>query len=377
MTNRRWAWVHASLLLCGGTAAGACDAIIGIEDLSTPSGTEGISCDTPDDCPSTGNPCFLRACTSAGLCELREVESGYQPPDPALGDCSGPVCFGSEVSAQPKVDDVPGDGNTCTLEGCNADGSIASGFAEPAVECPEGGGVCDGQGNCVACTEPGHCGTDQDCIDNQCVGIGCSDMDQNGNETGVDCGGDDCLPCEAGEGCLLPTDCESLVCASSGSGELICQEANCDDETQNGDETDIDCGGSCQQGCGVNKKCEEPEDCNSGVCRCTQDVCQCQAPTCLDNVENGQEIDIDCGPGLLCEGKCKAGRECEADAWCESRICDDKSETCTQASCDDNVHNGLETAVDCCCNIGDPPMFPCDDSCEACSVEVCSITSTP
>ncbi|WP_452220573.1 M43 family zinc metalloprotease [Lacinutrix salivirga] len=57
---------------------------------------------------------------------------------------------------------------------------------------------------------------------NFCFGGGpaptCSDGVQNGNETGVDCGGPDCAPCV-----VPPT---------------------CDDGIQNGDETGIDCGGS-------------------------------------------------------------------------------------------------------------------------------------
>ncbi|WP_104735033.1 M43 family zinc metalloprotease [Hanstruepera ponticola] len=57
---------------------------------------------------------------------------------------------------------------------------------------------------------------------NFCLGGGpaptCNDGVQNGNETGVDCGGPDCVPCVT-----PPT---------------------CDDGIQNGDETGIDCGGS-------------------------------------------------------------------------------------------------------------------------------------
>mgnify|MGYP000577888267 CR=1 FL=1 len=57
---------------------------------------------------------------------------------------------------------------------------------------------------------------------NFCLGGGpaptCSDGVQNGNETGVDCGGPDCAPCV-----VPPT---------------------CDDGIQNGDETGVDCGGS-------------------------------------------------------------------------------------------------------------------------------------
>ena len=54
------------------------------------------------------------------------------------------------------------------------------------------------------------------CSDDDNKKISCFDGIQNGNETGVDCGGD-CTPC--------PT---------------------CDDGIQNGDETGVDCGGSCE-----------------------------------------------------------------------------------------------------------------------------------
>nr|MBX2871243.1 zinc metalloprotease [Saprospiraceae bacterium] len=65
----------------------------------------------------------------------------------------------------------------------------------------------------------------------------CDDGLQNGDETGVDCGGSDCVAC--------PT---------------------CDDGIQNGQETDIDCGGNCS-------------------------VC----PTCDDGIKNGDEEGVDCG----------------------------------------------------------------------------------
>lgn len=73
----------------------------------------------------------------------------------------------------------------------------------------------------------------------------CDDGIQNGDETGVDCGGTSC-----------PT----------------CPEPTCDDGIQNGDEEGIDCGGSCTP--------------------CVTE------PTCDDGVQNGEETGIDCGaPG--------------------------------------------------------------------------------
>ena len=60
----------------------------------------------------------------------------------------------------------------------------------------------------------------------------CSDGIQNGNETGVDCGGS-CPPCES--------------------------EPTCSDGIQNGNETGVDCGGSCPP-CQTNDECETPEN---------------------------------------------------------------------------------------------------------------------
>ena|GEM_PF-1440301 len=66
----------------------------------------------------------------------------------------------------------------------------------------------------------------------------CSDGVQNGDETGVDCGGSSCRPCV--EGCM-DTEGHNY----SALAELdFCACETCDDGIQNGDETAIDCGGA-------------------------------------------------------------------------------------------------------------------------------------
>ncbi len=79
-----------------------------------------------------------------------------------------------------------------------------------------------------------------------CLGGGpaptCTDGVQNGDETGVDCGGSACPPC-----------------------------ATCTDGIQNGDETGVDCGGSACPPCA----------------------------TCTDGIQNGDETGVDCG-GSAC-----------------------------------------------------------------------------
>jgi hypothetical protein len=71
-----------------------------------------------------------------------------------------------------------------------------------------------------------------------------------------------------------------------GDGE----PGSCTDTMQNGDETDLDCGGSCGP-CADGLACGEQSDCVSQVC--TDAICQ--APSCEDDVQNGEELGIDCG----------------------------------------------------------------------------------
>jgi hypothetical protein len=84
----------------------------------------------------------------------------------------------------------------------------------------------------------------------------CNDGIQNGDETGVDCGGANCP---------------------------ACPEPTCDDGIQNGDETGVDCGGSSCAACPA---------------------------TCDDGVQNGDEEGVDCG-GSSC-APCSTGGPCTA-----------------------------------------------------------------
>jgi len=66
----------------------------------------------------------------------------------------------------------------------------------------------------------------------------CSNGVLDGDETDVDCGGS-CPACDDGSACAAETDCASQVCAGS-----VCQAPSCEDQIQNGDEVGVDCGGS-------------------------------------------------------------------------------------------------------------------------------------
>ncbi len=95
----------------------------------------------------------------------------------------------------------------------------------------------------------------------------CADGLQNGEETDVDCGGSACEPCPAFFFCTDGPDCQSGICDAG-----ICAPPSCDDGLQNGDESDVDCGDDCPP-CADGLLCGENEDCESDLCLIETNTC--------------------------------------------------------------------------------------------------------
>ncbi|MFW2388197.1 MAG: choice-of-anchor Q domain-containing protein [Polyangiales bacterium] len=102
-------------------------------------------------------------------------------------------------------------GMVCSADGVCMDCSVTNLCLE--------GLACDA-GRCVACSsdfagcpcEAGRCGEGLGCSNsNRCEPLACSDGNRNGDESDVDCGGS-CSPCAESLSCLTATDCESLAC---------------------------------------------------------------------------------------------------------------------------------------------------------------------
>jgi hypothetical protein len=91
----------------------------------------------------------------------------------------------------------------------------------------------------------------------------CSDMVKNGNETDTDCGGSKCPKCAAGQMCFSDLDCISNFC---GANDICAPAASCMDSAQNGNETDVDCGGADCGACSNGSKCQVNSDCQSSTC---------------------------------------------------------------------------------------------------------------
>lgn len=157
-----------------------------------------------------------------------------------------------------------------------------------------------------ACTENADCASDI-CQSGFCQAPTCSDGLQNGEESGVDCGGPACVPCPAGQSCEGGGDCGSGVCESR-----VCQAPTCGDGVRNAAESGVDCGGPDCVPCEAGKSCMSSGDCRSDVCVAGS----CQEPVCFDGVLNGSESGVDCG-GLACT-RCSVGRSCNRDEDCES-----------------------------------------------------------
>ena len=162
---------------------------------------------------------------------------------------------------------------------------------------------------------------------NNTSGPSCTDGIQNGQETGVDCGGPTCPPCAP----------------------------SCSDGIQNGQETGVDCGGPtcppCAPSCsdGIKNGQETGVDCGGPTCP------PC-APSCTDGIKNGQETGVDCGgptcPPCVpsCTDGIKNGQETGVD--CGGPTCPPCPSSCT-----DGIQNGQETGVDC----GGPTCPPCNN----------------
>ena len=141
--------------------------------------------------------------------------------------------------------------------------------------------------------------------------VSCTDLTTNGDETDVDCGGS-CPDCALGQDCVMDGDCASAFCLG---GVCSTPSATCNDAIENGAETGIDCGGGTCPDCLPGQGCLVAGDCTSNVCSAGT----CQTPLCSDGVQNGTETGTDCGGGSC--PTCANGQGCSGGSDCTSGTC--------------------------------------------------------
>ncbi len=192
----------------------------------------------------------------------------------------------------------------------------------------------------------------------------CFDGAIDGEETDTDCGGNACPPCPDEAACRRPADCASGVCKGG-----VCQAATCDDEVENGLESDEDCGGDCPP-CAVGDGCSIAADCASQVCRADE----CLAPACDDGKQNGEETDTDCGGPDGADGcaRCERDDACALDRDCVAGLeCDPTSLVCIATTCGNGRQDSDETDLDC----GGRHCAPCAAG-ESCLIDADCVTGT-
>jgi len=206
-----------------------------------------VTVDDPSDWYNDGKECTFDHCLfDPGKQQSEPVNEpvwdGFKCPETGVGVCS----FGNCVECVDGIAKICGSGFACDAYLCVPDACMQN--KNGGMDWPLETGV-DCGGQCYPCFSPQGCKVASDCADGICSGGKCalpthSDGIKNDNETGVDCGCDNCALCPDGFECETWENCQSLVCWAGK-----CQEPKCNDGRQNGDETGVDCGASCSNAC--------------------------------------------------------------------------------------------------------------------------------
>jgi hypothetical protein len=277
-------------------------------------------------------------------------------------------CSGGGSSGELQADSGGGDHDTGAAVG--PDGSMIACGAKSTL-CAIGG-VCKSGADCASTV----------CQDDLCKDASCGDLQMDGMETDVDCGGMTCGTCGTGKKCGVAADCASNVCKAG-----VCQAPTSTDTFKNDSETDVDCGGALLANgqhnpdsdgapvCKVGKGCLIGSDCADGVCATGPVLVDnldagleaaakadagagkltCQPATAQDGVKNSTETDVDCGGHFLMDGSvnpasdgaptCAATKACVLKTDCQSDVC--TAGICQSPAANDTVQNDSETDVDC------------------------------
>jgi hypothetical protein len=253
-------------------------------------------CKTATDCP--GAVCVSGDCVPASCVDgvkdglETDVDCGGDCPPCATGkdckdaaDCQTSVCVNDVCQPPSPTDGVQNDSETdVDCGGATLGAGLPNNASDNAPSCAVGkkcalgtdctAGVCNDTNN--AGSGPINCPSGTKCT---CQAPSDKDGVINDSETDVDCGGgaspasDGAPACMPGQHCIVASDCTSQVCtgATAASGGQpaspgLCQSPSCTDGVQNGNETDVDCGGGTCPVCAAAKKCLTNSDCASDGC---------------------------------------------------------------------------------------------------------------
>ncbi|WP_197041404.1 MopE-related protein [Chondromyces apiculatus] len=274
-----------------------------------------------EQCDKKDNDCNGEVDLDSEFCECVEDDPCYDdvnfPNTRNIGICRAGVypC----VNGKKQTDTCVGMVTPLPVEACNAQDDNCNGESDEGIQevgqgCSTGlEGACNpGIWQCSAnglyCQPnyqpdqlPEQCdGEDDDCDGVVDEGQFCCPNDgrTSGNETDVDCGGSCQQKCADGLVCSVNTDCQSSSCQGQ-----ICATPTCDDGQENGNESDVDCGGSCPDKCSIGSTCNGNSDCVTNVCDLTTHVCA-QKPNGATCQQNDECLNNFCVDGVCCNQQC-------------------------------------------------------------------------
>ena len=301
-------------------------------------------CNVDADCPGLTDECKHPQCANHACGSyFTPVNTPVSAPLQTSGDCHVIVCDGAG-GTKSNVDDTDpqGDGNPCTDDIC-VNGNLTHPFKASNTPCG-GGLVCNATGQCVGCVSDANCTPPQTCNPSPCgMPLTCACCPKNCAQLSATCGS-------------WPDSCGGMQ--------------QCNNNTKDGNETDVDCGGGggCTVKCGQGKKCNGAGDCTSGFCVegvCCNGACNSACQSCLaankvsgadgtcGNIKAGMDPKNQCvdqGQATCAtDGQCDGAGACRyyatgsvcVPASCANMTTLNKADTCTAAhTCMDNGTQG-------------------------------------
>ena len=327
----------------------------------------GGRCTEASDCASGACDSSMLLCvrqiSSVGSCSNGERDHGEADTD-CGGDCSDsqPLCpSGSICLAPDDCDSYLCDTSLHRCVSCN-DGALNG--DETDVDC--GGAVCQ------TCADSLRCDVDSDCSSHRCAGpaggvmvcSSCTNGIQDGTESDVDCGSTCPTQCLDDHRCFADEDCISMHCDTDGLCARVDPATTCTDGVRREHETCIDGGGpQCNAiglHCALGEHCHVDDDCNSGNCH--SDACV----SCVDGVQNGDETDVDCG-GSRCD-QCPDGDSCLRPYDCIHQACWFRNSAVSSGTCFSHT-NGIRDGDETCPDGGGPTSGTACENGESCQVD--------
>lgn len=262
-------------------------------------------------CPSV--ECFDTTCAD-GRCVLSPLDPGARcgPTDEQFCDqaLTCVACMTTDDCAVPP--------SSCRAVACE-DGQCLETVILEGRECaggPAGRGVCTAGEVCVECVGPAQCAVEEQCVRGACAPVpeSCGDGLENGDESDLDCGGS-CPSCDNGKVCDSAGDCASRYCDANFCA--ACDRSEC------GADRWCD-GGTCTPRKALGASCTAAGQCESEACSdgvCCDSTCAGACEACASTLTGltsgacepvlvGIDPDDDCAEGECVTGACDGARAC-------------------------------------------------------------------